>query len=272
MRDLMTHTSGLAYSLRDEDPVSKMYQDQGVLNPNASLQEMIDKLARLPLRTQPGTRFFYSISVDVQGYLVETLSGQPFDEFLLDRIFEPLGMVDTGFFVSAGQLDRAARIHTATEDGALELVGQDVRSMPPAGPSGGGGLYSTAGDYLRFMQMLANGGEFNGARLLSPRTVEMMRTNHMSEEPLSRFDDDHIRGRGQGLGWGLDFEVVMDAAAAGESTPNGTYYWGGAAGTWFWIDPASDLVVVGMIQNRGGSTNGDIRALSRSLVYGALAQ
>ena len=266
MRELMTHSGGLDYG--GTDAVGRMYQEKGVPDPDAPLQTLIDTLAQLPLRSQPGTSYHYSVSVDVQGYLVEKLSGQPFDEFLLTHIFEPLGMVDTGFFVPVGEVDRVARAHRATESGELEITGE-VRTLPPAGPMGGQGLYSTAGDYLRFVQMLLNGGEFNGARLLSPRTVEMMRTNHLQEGPLSTLPTGHIYGRGLGLGWGLDFEVVMDAAAAGEPLPNGTYYWLGAAGTWFWIDPVSDLTFVGMIQHFGDAA-GKVHGLSRNLVYQAL--
>ena len=262
MRELLTHSGGLDYGF-DNHPVARAYREKRVLDADAPLRDMIDKLAKLPLRSQPGARWHYSVAVDVQGYLVEKLSGQPFDEFLLERIFEPLGMVDTGFFVPAGEVDRAARIHQAADDGALELADNDVRTLPPAGPSGGGGLYSTAGDYLRFMQMLLNGGELGGARLLSPRSVEMMRTNHLLPKPLST--------RPPGRGFSFGFEVVTDAAAAGEAYADGTYRWGGAAGTWFWIDPATDLAFVGMIQHRGRAA-GEVQALSRNLVYQALVR
>jgi CubicO group peptidase (beta-lactamase class C family) len=268
MRELMTHSGGLDYS--GSDAVGRRYRERRVPNPNAPLQQLIDDLAELPLRSQPGTQYHYSVSVDVQGYLVEKLSGQPFDEFLLTRIFEPLGMGNTGFFVPSGSTGRAARIHRALDNGQLEAV-DAVRTRPPAAPLGGQGLYSTAGDYLRFTQMLLNGGTFNGERLLAPRTVEMMRTNHLHDEPLATVPENSVSavGGGLGLGWGLDFEVVLDAAAGGEPWRNGTYYWLGAAGTWFWIDPASDLTFVGMIQHRG-SASADVRALSRSLVYQAL--
>ena len=188
MRELLTHSGGLDYGF-DDHPVARAYRDKGVLDADAPLQDMIDKLGALPLRSQPGTEWFYSISVDVQGYLVEKLSGQPFDEFLLERIFEPLGMVDTAFFVPAGEVDRAARIHQDGDDG-LELADNEVRTLPPAGPSGGGGLYSTAGDYMRFMQMLLNGGELGGARVLSPRSVE----NHAHEPPAAGASE-HAAGR-----------------------------------------------------------------------------
>lgn len=262
MRELLTHSGGLDYGF-DNHPVARAYREKRVLDADAPLQDMIDKLAKLPLRSQPGARWHYSVAVDVQGYVVEKLSGQPFDEFLLERIFEPLGMVDTGFFVPAGELERTARIHQAADDGALELADNEVRVLPPAGPSGGGGLYSTAGDYLRFMQMLLNGGELGGVRLLSPRSVEMMRTNHLLPKPLST--------RPPGRGFSFGFEVVTDAAAAGEAYADGTYRWGGAAGTWFWIDPATDLAFVGMIQHRGRAA-GEVQALSRNLVYQALVR
>jgi CubicO group peptidase (beta-lactamase class C family) len=259
MRDLMTHTAGFDYG--GDDPVGRLYQEKNVLDADAPLQAMIDKLGTLPLRAQPGTSYYYSLSIDVQGYLVEQLSGQPFDEFLLTRIFQPLGMSNTAFFVPAGEVDRAARIHRADDAGALELTGQAVRTLPPAGPSGGGGLYSTAGDYLRFTQMFLNGGELDGVRLVSPRTVEMMRTNHLLAEPQ--------RTMAPGRGWGLGFSVVTDAAAAGEPYPDGSYFWLGAAGTWFWIDPVNDLAFVGMIQHRGQAVR-EVQGLSRNLVYQAL--
>ncbi len=261
MRELLTHSGGLDYGF-DNHPVARAYRDEGVLDADAPLQDMIDKLGALPLRSQPGTEWFYSISVDVQGYLVEKLSGQPFDEFLLERIFEPLGMVDTAFFVPAGDVDRAARIHQEGDEG-LALADNEVRTLPPAGPSGGGGLYSTAGDYMRFMQMLLNGGELGGARVLSPRSVEIMRTNHLLPGPLST--------RPAGRGFSFGFEVVTDAAAAGEAYADGTYRWGGAAGTWFWIDPETDLAFVGMIQHRGSAV-GEVQSISRNFVYGALTR
>ena len=261
MRELLTHSGGLDYGF-DNHPVARAYREKGVLDADAPLQDMIDKLGALPLRSQPGTEWFYSISVDVQGYLVEKLSGQPFDEFLLERIFEPLGMVDTAFFVPAGDVDRAARIHQDGDEG-LELADNEVRTLPPAGPSGGGGLYSTAGDYMRFMQMLLNGGELGGARVLSPRSVEIMRTNHLLPGPLST--------RPAGRGFSFGFEVVTDAAAAGEAYADGTYRWGGAAGTWFWIDPETDLAFVGMIQHRGSAV-GEVQSISRNFVYGALTR
>ena len=170
MRELMTHSSGLAYGLGAGNPVDRMYRELGVLDfRNKPLQSMIDTLATTPLLYQPGERWYYSIAVDVQGYLVEKLSGQPFDQFLQERIFGPLGMVDTAFYVPADKMDRLALIHGQDADGALVPPQRgDDPTQPPAGSSGGGGLYSTTLDYVRFSQMVLNGGELDGVRLLSP--------------------------------------------------------------------------------------------------------
>ena len=263
MRELMTHSAGLGYVLNPANAVDRLIIKERILNPAVPLQVMIDKLATTPLMAQPGTRWYYSIAVDVQGYLVEKLSGQPFAEFLQARLFGPLGMKDTAFYVPQDKLSRLARIHTDGKDGGIAAPADDaVRvSEPPPGPSGGGGLYSTADDYLRFAQMILNGGEFEGTRYMSPRTVQMMRTNHLAAEPFKTMRP--------GTGWGLGFRTVMDAAAAGEPVADGTFDWYGIGGTWFWIDPATDLVFVGMIQHRGRANN-EIRTISRNLVYQAL--
>jgi CubicO group peptidase (beta-lactamase class C family) len=263
MRELMTHSSGLGYVLNQANAVDRLIIKEQILNAEAPLQVMIDKLARTPLMAQPGTRWYYSIAIDVQGYLVEKLSGQKFGDFLQARLFGPLGMKDTAFYVPKDKLSRLARIHTDGQSGQLAPPGDDAVDVttPPAGPSGGGGLYSTGDDYLRFTQMLLNGGEFEGKRYLSPRTVQMMRTNHLAAEPLKT-----VRA---GTGWGLGFRTVIDAAAAGEPAADGTFDWYGIGGTWFWIDPATDLTFVGMIQHRGRANN-EIRTISRNLVYQAL--
>jgi CubicO group peptidase (beta-lactamase class C family) len=260
LRELMTHSAGLAYGLNERNAVDRLYRQSRVLNSDVSLQAMVDSLAKLPLLAQPGTRWYYSIGVDVQGYLVEKLSGQPFDQFLQKRIFEPLGMKDTSFFVTKDKLPRLALVHRENEAGGIE-VQRDFGGDPtvkPAGPSGGGGLFSTAADYVRFTQMLLNGGQLDGVRLLAPRTVEMMRTNHLSKEALAT--------AGAGIGWGMDFAVVMDAAAAGLPLADSSYYWAGAAGTWFWIDPKTDLTFIGMIQHFGRAV-GEVQGVSRNLVY-----
>jgi CubicO group peptidase (beta-lactamase class C family) len=258
----MTHTAGLGYILNPNNPVDKMFLQANVLNAAAPLQTMIDGLAKLPLVAQPGTRWAYSIAVDVQGYLVAKLSGQPFDEFLRTRIFEPLGMEDTAFYVPKEKLARLALVHA---DGGGALAVDERRPDPtviPAGPSGGGGLFSTPMDYARFCEMLLGKGQLNGVRLLAPRTVEMMRTNHVNPEPLKTMP--------AGTGWGMDFNVVMDAAAAGEPYSHGSFHWYGIAGTWFWIDPVDDFAFIGMLQNQNLRASREIHALSRSLVYQAI--
>jgi CubicO group peptidase (beta-lactamase class C family) len=263
MRELMTHSSGLGYVLNPASAVDRLIIKDQILDTAVPLQAMIDKLAKTPLMAQPGTRWYYSIAIDVQGYLVEKLSGLSFADFLQTRLFGPLGMKDTAFHVPKDKLSRLARIHTDGKEEGLAPPADDAVdvTVPPQGPSGGGGLFSTADDYVRFTQMLLNGGEYGGRRFLSPRTVQMMRTNHLAAEPLKT-----VRA---GTGWGLGFRTVMDAAAAGEPVADGTFDWYGIGGTWFWIDPQSDLAFVGMIQHRGRANN-EIRTISRNLVYQAL--
>ncbi len=269
MRELMTHTGGLGYVLSANNPVDKMIIERNVLNANAPLQTMIDGLAKVPLLAQPGTRWSYSIAVDVQGYLVEKFSGKPFAEFARTRIFEPLGMKDTAFYVPKEKLARLAQVHTGSGAGLAVDPNRPDPSVAPLGPSGGGGLFSTAMDYARFCEMLLQGGQFNGVRVLAPRSVEMMRTNHVNPEPLKTM--------APGTGWGMDFQVVTDAAAAGDSVSKGTFSWFGIAGTWFWIDPVKDLAFVGkdlafvgMVQHQSLATTRAIHALSRSLVNQAV--
>ena len=262
MRELMTHTGGLGYVLNPGNPVDKMIIEGSVLNAGAPLQAMIDGLAKIPLLAQPGTRWSYSIGVDVQGYLVEKFSGQPFAEFARTRIFEPLGMKDTAFYVPKEKLSRLALVHTGSGSSLTVDLNRPDPAVIPLGPSGGGGLFSTAMDYARFCEMLLEGGQLNGVRLLAPRTVEMMRTNHVNPEPLKTMPP--------GTGWGMDFQIVTDAAAAGDSVSDGTFSWFGIAGTWFWIDPVKDLAFVGMVQHQNLGTTRAIHALSRSLVYQAI--
>jgi CubicO group peptidase (beta-lactamase class C family) len=262
MRELMTHTGGLGYILNPNSPVDKMIIDANVLNAGAPLQAMIDGLVKIPLLAQPGTRWSYSIAVDVQGYLVEKFSGQPFGEFARSRIFEPLGMKDTAFYVPMEKLPRFAQVHSGSGSTLTVDLNRPDPTVIPLGPSGGGGLFSTAMDYAHFCEMLLQGGQLNGIRLLAPRTVEMMRTNHVNPEPLKTMP--------AGTGWGMDFQIVTDAAAAGDSVSNGTFSWFGIAGTWFWIDPVRDVAFVGMVQHQNLGTTRPIHALSRSLVSQAI--
>lgn len=262
MRELMSHTAGF--------DVSSGYAPD-VTDRNQPLQAMIDKLAKLPLATQPGTDWRYGPSVNIQGYLVEKLSGQPLDVFFQTRIFDPLKMPDTGFAVAPAKLPRVSAIHSYDAQKKLIAPPNPVdASVKPALLSGSGGLLSTTQDYWRFSQMLLNGGELDGARVLKPETVKLMRQNVLNDGVLVDLYGPSM----DGVGFGMDFAVILDPAKA--KTPQGkdSYYWGGAFGTWFWIDPTNDLVFVGMIQNLNGSIPGrdtpDVRSISYPLVYKAL--
>ena len=262
MRELMSHSAGLSYGIFGNTAVDKLYGENKVNDTSQPLQTLIERLAKVPLLFQPGERWHYSLAVDVQGYLVEKLSGQTLPQFMQQHIFGPLQMVDTAFYVPGAKLDRFAEFYQR-QDGKLVIHPPTWDfSKPPVQPSGGGGLVSTASDYMRFCQMLLNGGVLDGQRILSPLSVKLMRTNVL---PAAN------RTMAPGTGFGLDFAVVEDPAAAGGYYGEGTYYWGGYAGTWFWIDPVYKLVVVGMIQHRGEDMP-DFRALSRSLVYSAIVE
>jgi CubicO group peptidase (beta-lactamase class C family) len=279
MRELMSHTAGFGYGLSDEDPVDKMFQDEGVLTSNG-LTEMTGKVAGIPLLFQPGEGWSYSVAADLQGAIIERLSGQTFGQFLQSRIFTPLGMRDTGFVMPADQASRlAAAYYADSKTGRLleATTSSDLRQIalqramrdytrPPTFESGGSGLVSTTADYARFEQMLANGGELDGVRILSPASVELMRTNVIPQSVLSSSSQ---RGDfNESVGFGLDFQVVNDPRKAGLLVGKDTMSWGGAAGTWFWIDPTNDVIFVGMVQRFGGLD--DLADLSQTLVYQAL--
>lgn len=263
MAQLMSHSAGFG--------VSAVYDGDALQS--GDLQGMIDKLARLPLSTQPGTVWDYGPSVNIQGYLVEKLSGQRLDVYLDEHIFKPLGMTDTGFWAPGEAAKRVVAIHSYDEAGRIRASGPNrVASERPAFLSGSGGLMSTAADYWRFAQAVANGGMLDGRRILKADTVRLMRTNVL---PATAKVD--LYGPSQeGIGFGMDFAIVMDPQAAG--TPQGlnTFYWGGAFGTWFWIDPTNDIVFVGMIQNVNGSTptggTPRVREISPRGLYAAMAK
>ena len=272
--EVMSHTAGFTYGFFGSSPVDKLYMASNPLSA-PSLDEFIARLAKLPLVYQPGEEWLYSVAVDVQGYLVEKLSGQPFPDFVRERIFTPLGMQDTGFFVPPDKLARLATVYKPDPKGTgLVPVPHDPHvSQPPGLPSGGGGLYSTASDYLRFAQMLLGGGELGGVRLLSPGTVALMRGNHLPERlltPNGKFGIGlyHMQ---PGLGFGYDVAVFEDPVRIGSTAGKGSFMWDGLAGTWFWVDPTNDLVFVGMVQ-RIVTEPGmpDMENLSRALVYQAL--
>ncbi len=275
MRELMTHTAGFTYGFTPHSPVDQMYSDAKVLE-SPNLQAMIDKLAKIPLLYQPGTRWVYSLSVDIEGYLIEKLSGMPLADFMREKIFEPLGMKDTGFYVPKDKWDRLATLYTTNKEGQLvpqteSLAGLDF-SKPPTMPSGGGGLVSTAHDYLRFGQMLLNGGELDGVRILAPATVKLMTSNHLRPSLMSgqfRIGIEHMR---PGFGYGYDVAVFTNPALADNPVGKGTFLWDGAAGTWFWDDPEYDIVFVGMIQRMGGGGPDmpNMQEMTRATTYQAL--
>jgi len=270
MRELMSHTGGFTYGFFSKTPVDKLQLEANVMDVNITLEEMIKRAAKLPLNAQPGSEWHYSISVDIQGYIVQKLSGMPFEEFLEKRIFKPLNMPDTGFYVPKDKLKRFAELYEYDKEGKFQVLKGGLNhdfSAKPALASGGGGLVSTASDYMRFCQMLLNGGKVNGVRLLSPRSVELMRTNVLPPSmPIFV----------PGAGFGLDFAVYTDIVAAGGYYGKGTFWWGGAAGSWFWIDPTDDLIVIGMIQQMAGTgaaagiDRPDVRGLSHAYVYQAI--
>ena len=268
IRELMSHTGGLSLACcSSPGDAAGAAAAAGILAPNETGRDFVRKLGQIPLKSQPGSQWEYSVSVDVQGYLVEVLSGQKFGEFLEERIFTPLNMEDTAFSVPEEKLNRFSQMYAYSEGGALvpsELFPGTDFTKAPAFESGGAGLVSTAADYMRFSQMLLNGGELDGVRILSPKTVELM---HRDQTPKAMAESALDQ---QGTAFGLDFAVILDPVEA-ESYSKGEYYWGGAAGTWFWIDPVEDIVFVGMIQVAGALTP-DVRGTSRRLLYQAIME
>lgn len=263
MRQLMSHTAGF--------DVNAGYARANLRESN--LQGMIDKLATFPLAAQPGTDWRYGPSVDIQGYLVEKLSGQTLDVFLRTKIFDPLGMKDTGFWVEASKADRVTKMFTYGPDKRIMMAPtQGDPTSKPVFLSGSGGLLSTTDDYRRFAQMLLDGGQGNGKRLLKASTVELMRTNVLADGVTVDLYGPNVNIGG--IGFGLDFAIILDPAKANTPEGKNSFYWGGAFGTWFWIDPVNDLIAVGMMQNLAGSTptggSPQVRPLSRRLVYEAL--
>ena len=268
IRELMSHTGGLSYGIFAQSGVDTAYVEAGILDANDTNAEFVAKLGQIPLKHQPGSRWEYSVAVDVQGYLVEVLSGQTFGEFLNDRLFEPLGMTDTDFHVPEEKLNRFAQMYVYGPEGQLipsEMFPTADFTVDMAFESGGGGLVSTANDYMRFSQMLLNGGELDGERILAPLTVALM-----SRDQTPKGMEGPMSGAGNGTVFGLDFAVIVDPVEA-ESYSAGEYYWGGAAGTWFWIDPVEDVVFIGMIQQAGQGLP-DVRSASKRLFYQAIME
>ncbi len=272
MLELMTHTAGFTYGDGDT-PVDRMYGEMKVRQ-SKDLQQMIDRLSQIPLAYQPGTKWIYSMSMDIQGYIVEKLTSQALPDFLRGQIFTPLGMRDAAFYVPAGKRSRFATLYENNGHDGLAPDSTNGRglgdySVQPTAPSGGGGMVSTAEDYYRFAQMLANGGELGGVRILAPSSVKLMTSNHLPPSLLTgeyRIGSQRIR---PGFGYGYNCAVAYDPLMANMSDGKGTFLWDGAAGTWFWVDPTNDIVFVGMIQRtRGGEPN--LEYISHDLVYQAL--
>jgi CubicO group peptidase (beta-lactamase class C family) len=273
MRELMTHTAGFSYG-NGKTVVDALYKDQHVLE-SKNLQEMIDKLAKIPLLYQPGTKWIYSMSMDIEGYIVEKLSGQPLPDFMREQIFTPLGMRDAGFYVPEEKYDRLATLYKADADGNLVVdpaacCGMKAFKEQPTMPSGGGGMVSTTEDYYRFAQMFLNHGQFNGVRILAPSSIQLMDTNHIPENMLT--GEYHIGTQflRPGFGYGYNGAVEYDPQLDDLPDGKGTYVWGGAAGTWFWVDPTNDVVFIGMIQRNMDAASPNLEYMSRALVYQAL--
>ncbi len=274
MREVMSHTAGFAYGLGGTDAANQAFRDQRILG-SPDLDTYIDRVAGVPLLFQPGTNWSYSTSVDIQGYIIQKISGKRLGQFLSDEIFTPLGMKDTGFFVPEDKLGRFSDLlvtHPTT--GGLSASGDrstQFRRDTIAMESGGHGLVSTMGDYARFAQMLVNEGALDGVRILKPETITLMRTNVLPAGKSIFSDGSTQSGDTVGHGFGLDFGIIVDPSATGSRMPAGTYYWGGAAGTWFWIDPVNDLFFIGMIQ-RFPSLDRAFRRQSGQLVYEAMEE
>lgn len=277
MRQLMSHTAGFGYGLSDGDPVNRAFRDKGVLAAK-DLDEMIQKIGDIPLMYEPGTKWFYSVAVDIQGYLVQKLSGEKLGEYLKKHVTGPMGMVDTAFYVTPDRADRFTAVyHWDREQNALLVnPARPDRSGyhdPTRLESGGGGLVGSTHDYARLCQMLLNRGEIGGKRILKAETVRLMTENHIGDLPMGPAGTTAQAGA-YAERFGLDFAIHVDPKRAGAPYGPGTYYWGGAAGTWFWVDPVNDLAFVGMIQNMGGNRPGGLnfRNESARLVYAALAK
>lgn len=271
VQDLMRHTSGMTYGIFGDSLVQRAYREANTLDDQQTNEQLIDKLAQLPLAFQPGTAFEYGMSNDVVGRLVEVQSGLDLNRFIVERIARPLGMRDTAFLLDTQQAARLARPQAAP---GVPTFGEYNAAKPPKWFSGGGGLFSTVEDYARFCQMLLNGGELDGVRVLSRKSVELMTSNHLPPDvsygaftlelgltaPLPQY------GQGYGLGVG----VRQEAGRSMVPGSVGDFFWGGATGPYFWVDPQEKLIAVLMLQTTDMSLRTHYRSLLRNLVYQAL--
>ena len=280
--DLVTHTSGLTYGFMMRTSVDAAYRRAkiGEFSTPGGLDEMIDQLSKVPLEFSPGAAWNYSVSIDVMGYLVQKLSGMTFGEFLRTRLFEPLGMVDTAFFVPPEKLDRFTSCYQPKGEGESGLklqddAGKSTYAAPPSLESGGGGLVSTAHDYMRFCRMMLHGGTLDGVQILSPKTVELFSLNHLPDNgelaemaPPGAFSESGYSGIGFSIGCGVNINVAKTRLPGSL----GEYHWGGAAATAFWVDPKEDLTVVFMTQVMGSDARLTLRRDLRTLVYSAMTR
>ena len=280
--DLVTHTSGLTYGFMMRTSVDAAYRKAkiGEFTTPGGLEEMIDQLSKVPLEFSPGTAWNYSVSIDVMGYLVEKLSGLSFGEFLRTRLFEPLGMKDTAFYVPEDKLGRLTSCYQPSSQTGPGLkvqddAGKSTYARPPSLESGGGGLVSTAEDYMRFCRMMLGGGTLEGVQILSPKTVELFSLNHLAGgqeladmAPPGLFSEAGYAGIGFSIGCGVNVNVAKTRLPG----TLGEFFWGGAASTAFWIDPKEELAVVFMTQVMGTDARLTLRRDLRTLVYSAMTE
>jgi CubicO group peptidase (beta-lactamase class C family) len=278
--DLVTHTSGLTYGFMNRTSVDRAYRRAHIAEFNAEggLDAMVEQLSTLPLEFSPGTAWNYSVSIDVMGYLVQKLSGMRFGEFLRARLFEPLGMPDTAFWCPPEKVHRFASCYQPGEGGGLKLqddAGMSMFAAPPSLESGGGGMVSTAHDYMRFCRMMLHGGTLDGVQILSPKTVALFSLNHLPDNrelaamsPPGLFSEAGYSGIGFSIGCGVNIDVARTRLPG----TLGEYFWGGAASTAFWIDPGEELAVVFMTQVIGSDVRLTLRRDLRTLVYSAMTE
>ena len=272
--DLLRHTSGLTYGFQLRTNVDAAYRSQKIDAMAAeSLASWVDALGRLPLEFSPGTAWNYGVSTDVLGHLIGVVSGIPFDEFVRSRVLQPLGMHDTDFHVPAAKAMRFADCYVRSASGALAPAPPQDYSKPPRAPSGGGGLVSTGPDYLRFCELLRRGGELDGVRLLGPKTLALMRSNHLpggrelADLSVSMFSESAFHG----VGFGLGFAMTTDPVKWGVASSRGEFWWGGMASTAFWVDPVEDVSVVFLTQLIPSSTY-PIRWELRTIINAAIVE
>ena len=279
-RDVLSHTAGLTYGgglpgVGIQHPIDQIYRSLKVRSVGGadSMQQFMDKLGQVPLRYQPGTQWMYSLATDVCGALVEIISGKPFAQYLAEEVFAPLGMKDTAFHVAPEKVGRFAANYQRGPDKQLKLIDDPQASdftREPGFKSGGGGLTGTSADYMRFCEMLRRGGELDGARILGPRTIELMHMNHLPggkdlvQLALGSFSET----ANEGVGFGLGFASTLGQVQTG-TLGAGDYYWGGAASTIFWVDPKEDLTVVFMTQLMPSGTF-NFRGQQKSIIYSSI--